>query len=52
MDASKTKIDVKIALAEKYERKSRLAGSVPKRRQFAGKAARYRRQIAQMEREA
>ncbi|MCA9088121.1 MAG: hypothetical protein KDA90_05725 [Planctomycetaceae bacterium] len=51
MDRSKTKIDVKIALAEKYERLSRLAGSTPKTKQFAFKALRYRRQAEQMERE-
>ncbi|MEZ5944543.1 MAG: hypothetical protein R3C18_24405 [Planctomycetaceae bacterium] len=51
MDRSKTKIDVKTALAEKYERLSRNAGSAPKRRKYAFDALRYRRQVEQMQRE-
>ena len=51
VDRTKTKIDVKIALAEKYERLGRVAGSTPKKKKFAFEAARYRRQAAQMQRE-
>ena len=50
MDASKSLIDVKTALAEKYERKAAQTGSTPKRKQFAFKARKYRRQIAQLQR--
>lgn len=52
MDRSKSKIDVKIALAEKYERLARLTSSTPKRRQFAHRAVCYRRQIEQLQRDA
>ncbi len=41
-------IKVKQALAEKYERLSRLANSVPKTQQFAYRALRYRRQLDQL----
>ncbi len=41
-------LKVKTALAEKYERLSRSAKSVPKTRQFSCRAVRYRRQVAQM----
>ncbi|MCA9081495.1 MAG: hypothetical protein KDA58_13110 [Planctomycetaceae bacterium] len=51
MDSSKTKLDVKKALAAKYERLSQLAGSTPKTKQYAYKALRYRRQAEQIERE-
>lgn len=50
MDRSKTLIDVKTALAEKYERQAVMTSSTPKRKQFAYKAARYRRQIEQLSR--
>jgi hypothetical protein len=52
MDRTKTKIDVKLALAEKYERLQRVAGSTPKRKKFAFEAARYRRQLEQLCRDA
>lgn len=50
MDRSKSLIDVKTALAEKYERQAAGTKSQPKRIQFAHKAIRYRRQIEQMKR--
>ncbi|WP_417849841.1 hypothetical protein [Thalassoglobus sp.] len=49
MDRSKSIVDAKTALAEKYERRAALTKSSPKRKQFAYKAARYRRQIAQLQ---
>lgn len=48
MASNEEKIAIKIALAEKYERKGRLTKSTPKLRQCAYKAARYRRQAAQL----
>lgn len=42
-------IQVKTALAEKYERLSRSAKSEPKTRQFARRAVKYRRQVAQLQ---
>lgn len=51
MDRTKTKIDVKIALAEKYERLARLAGSTPKQKKYSYDALRYRRQVEQLRRE-
>ncbi|MCA9077148.1 MAG: hypothetical protein KDA93_19130 [Planctomycetaceae bacterium] len=45
-------IQVKTALAEKYERLSRSAKSDPKTRQFATRALRYRRQVAQLQHES
>jgi len=50
MDRSKSLIDVKTALAEKYERQAAITKSQPKRIQFAHKATRYRRQIEQLKR--
>ncbi len=50
MDRSKSLIDVKTALAEKYERQAAATKSQPKRIQFAHKATRYRRQIEQLKR--
>jgi len=50
MDRSKSLIDIKTALAEKYERQAANTSSAPKRKQFAYKAARYRRQIQQLNR--
>lgn len=50
MDRSKSIIDVKTALAEKYERQAALTKSTPKRIQFTHKATRYRRQIEQLNR--
>lgn len=52
MAQERTLLDVKQALAEKYERLSRNAGSDPKRRQFSKRAVTYRRQVEQMKREA
>ena len=43
------KIAVKTALAEKYERLSRIAGSTPKRKTYSLRALRYRRQMQQMQ---
>ncbi len=39
---------VKLALAEKYERKARAAKSDAKRKQFSRRALKYRRQAAQL----
>lgn len=52
MSQERTLIDVKQALADKYARLSRQAGSVPKRHQFATRAAHYQRQVQQLKREA
>jgi hypothetical protein len=51
MDRGKTKIDVKVALAEKYTHLSQIAGSEPKRKSYSHKATRYRRQAEQMRRD-
>lgn len=48
MDSSKSLIDVKTKLAEKYERKAALTTSTPKRKQFSNRARKYRRQIEQL----
>ncbi|MEW4489761.1 hypothetical protein AB1L42_16890 [Thalassoglobus sp. JC818] len=48
MDSTKTLVDVKTALALKYERKAAQTSSTPKRKQYAFKARKYRRQLAQM----
>ena len=48
MSTTENLIKVKTALAEKYERLARIAGSVPKRKQFANRAVAYRRQLAQL----
>ena len=50
MDRSKSLYDVKIKLAEKYERLAKLAGSKPKQKTFSGRAVVYRRQAAQIQR--
>jgi len=50
MDKSKTIVDVKIALAEKYERLANLSGSRPKRKTLANQAVKFRRQAAQAQR--
>lgn len=42
------KIEVKISLAEKYERLAGVAGSAPKRRHFIFHANRFRNQIKAM----
>jgi hypothetical protein len=41
-------IAVKTALAEKYERLARLAGSAAKEKAYSYRATKYRRQILQM----
>jgi hypothetical protein len=41
-------IAVKTALAEKYERLARLAGSAAKQKAYAFRATKYRRQVLQM----
>jgi hypothetical protein len=51
MDRGKTKIDVKIALAEKYTHLANIAGSTPKKKTFNHKATKYRRQVEQMKRD-
>lgn len=43
-------VQVKSALAEKYDALARAAGSVVKRRQFLHHAEKYRRQVAQLAR--
>ena len=45
------KIEIKLALAEKYARLARLAGSEPKQRTFYYKSTRYRRQAESMKHE-
>ncbi|MCA9000113.1 MAG: hypothetical protein KDA80_24155 [Planctomycetaceae bacterium] len=50
MDKSKTLVDVKLALAEKCERLSKLSGSKPKRQKLANLAAKHRRQAEQLQR--
>jgi hypothetical protein len=47
----RTFVDVKTALAEKYERLSRLTASAPKKSTFAHLALKYRRQAAQAARD-
>ncbi|MBX3440333.1 MAG: hypothetical protein KF861_22780 [Planctomycetaceae bacterium] len=42
-------IQVKQALAEKYERLARNTRSKPKKQQFSHRAVKYRRQVAQMQ---
>ncbi len=51
MHRGKNKIDVKLALAEKYSHLSQIAGSEPKRKTFANKATKYRRQAEQLRRD-
>ncbi|SFJ06596.1 hypothetical protein [Planctomicrobium piriforme] len=48
MDRSKTIVDVKLALAEKCERLSKLSGSRPRRATLAHQALKYRRQAEQL----
>lgn len=48
MDSSKTLIDVKTKLAEKYERLSKLSGSRPKSATMARQALKFRRQVEQL----
>jgi hypothetical protein len=50
MDRSKTIVDVKLALAEKCERLSKLSGSRPKAKTLATQALKYRRQAEQFQR--
>lgn len=47
----RTFVDVKTALAEKYERLARLTCSVPRKATYAGHALKYRRQAAQAARD-
>ena len=44
-------LQVKMALAKKYEALAGAAGSLVKRRQFLHHAEKYRRQVAQLSRE-
>jgi hypothetical protein len=48
MAGEKHKIAVKTALAEKYERLARNAGSAAKQKAFAFRATKYRRQVQQL----
>ncbi|WP_437229171.1 hypothetical protein SH661x_001292 [Planctomicrobium sp. SH661] len=50
MDRSKTLIDVKLALAAKYDRLSKLSGSRPRQSTLAYQALKYRRQAEQLQR--
>jgi hypothetical protein len=52
MTQKRTLRDVKLALAEKYERLARVAGGKPKQRHYLTKAVRYRRQVQQIDRMA
>lgn len=47
----RTFVDVKTALAEKYERLARLTSSVPRKASYSNLALRYRRQAAQAARD-
>ncbi|MEX0585237.1 MAG: hypothetical protein WD176_01245 [Pirellulales bacterium] len=51
MERGKTKIDVKLALADKYTHLAQIAGSEPKRKTYCYKATKYRRQAEQMRRD-
>jgi len=51
MERGKTKIDVKLALADKYTHLANIAGSAPKKKSFTHKATKYRRQAEQMRRD-
>lgn len=48
MSEKRSLYDVKTALADKYERMARNAGSTPKRETFMVRAVRYRRQAQQI----
>jgi hypothetical protein len=52
MSDQRTLIDVKQALADKYERLSRIAGSDTKRKQLAYRSVKYQRQVEQLKRES
>ncbi len=49
MSSLENKIQIKLALAEKYARLARVAGSEPKQRTFYYKSTRYRRQAESMQ---
>ncbi|MEZ6064258.1 MAG: hypothetical protein R3B90_00785 [Planctomycetaceae bacterium] len=49
MSETRTLLDVKTALAEKYERLARETKSTPRRKHFANRAVRYRRQAEQLQ---
>lgn len=51
MDKSKTIVDVKLRLVEKYEGMARVCKSKPKRHSLLTQATKYRRQAAQLERQ-
>jgi hypothetical protein len=44
-------VQVKLALAQKYERQARVARSVPKRQKFIHRAEKLRRQAEQLSRQ-
>jgi hypothetical protein len=48
MSTERTLVDVKTALAEKYERLARLTRSDTRKKHYANRALRYRRQVLQM----
>ncbi len=48
MDRSKNIVDVKLALAAKYEHRAKLSSSRPKRAALAHQAEKYRRQANQL----
>lgn len=50
MDSSKTIVDVKTKLAEKYERLAKSTLSTPKRKQYTFRAVKYRRQADELAR--
>jgi len=50
MDRSQTLIDVKLALAAKYERRAKLTSSRPRQSTLAHQALKYRRQAEQLQR--
>lgn len=50
MSSTDNLIQVKTALAEKYERLAAQTKSTPKRKSFTNRAVKYRRQVTQLQR--
>ncbi len=48
MSNERTLVDVKTALAEKYERLARLTKSDTRKKHYINRSVRYRRQVLQM----
>lgn len=48
MNETRTLVDVKTALAEKYERLARLTKSETRKKKLSNRAVVYRRQVAQL----